>query len=53
MNMFLCKLEPWSKAIGVDRLLNYNHYKYSVNNPNPNPNTNQILRTLKTEKAFK
>ena len=27
----LCKLEPWSKTIGVDRLVNYNHHKYSMN----------------------
>ena len=33
VSSYLCKLEPWSKTIGCDRLLNYNHHKYSMNAP--------------------
>ena len=33
VSSYLCKLEPCSKTIGVDRLLNYNHHKYSMNAP--------------------
>ena len=29
----MCKLEPCSKTIGIHRLLNYNHHKYSMNAP--------------------
>ena len=33
VSSYLFKLELWSKTVGVDRLLNYNHQKYVMNAP--------------------